>query len=217
MTKLSHINLNAFHIYHEKKYSYFGNNSFDCNFFQTRTSSSLKVSLDGLPGSTAPFKNFDPFGLASIGSEETFAWFQAAELKNGRCAMLATVGYLIQGAGLHFPGMLSHDISFASLSNLKPLEQWEAVPDAGKAQIIALIFLAEMVTEARKPHYTKGGELPTIVFPPIDFSKVDPATLKKKRDSELNNGRLAMIGIMSFLAAANVPGSVPALVGNAAF
>jgi hypothetical protein len=74
-----------------------------------------------------------------------------------------------------------------------------------------------MVTEARKPHYTKGGELPTIVFPPLDFSKVDPATLKKKRDSELNNGRLAMIGIMSFLAAANIPGSVPALVGNPAF
>jgi len=43
------------------------------------------------------------------------------------------------------------------------------------------------------------------------------ATLKKKQDAELNNGRLAMIAIMSFFAAVSIPGSVPALVGNAAF
>ena len=170
-----------------------------------------------MPGSSAPIKNFDPIGLANLGSEETFAWFRAAELKNGRAAMLATVGYLVQGAGIHFPGNLSHDISFESLSTLKPLEQWAAVPDAGKAQILATIFIAEMVTEAKKPHYTKGGDLPTIVFPPIDFSGVNAETLKKKRTSELNNGRLAMIAIMSFFAAANIPGSVPALVGNPAF
>jgi hypothetical protein len=41
--------------------------------------------------------------------------------------------------------------------------------------------------------------------------------MKVKRDRELNNGRLAMIAIMSFVAAANVEGSVPALVGNPMF
>ena len=59
----------------------------------------------------------------------------------------------------------------------------------------------------------KGGAYPTIVFPPIDFSSVSPETLKLKQDRELNNGRLAMIAIMSFVAANNVPGSVPALDG----
>ena len=63
----------------------------------------------------------------------------------------------------------------------------------------------------------KGGDLPTIVFPPIDFSGVDAATLATKRNRELNNGRLAMIAVMSFIAAVNVPGSVPALIGNPAF
>jgi hypothetical protein len=87
----------------------------------------------------------------------------------------------------------------------------------GKQQIIGLIFLAELISEANGTHYTKGGDFPTIIFPPIDFSTVDAATLKKKRDSELNNGRLAMIAIMSFVAAANVPGSVPALAGNPMF
>jgi hypothetical protein len=46
---------------------------------------------------------------------------------------------------------------------------------------------------------------------------MDEATLKKKQDAELNNGRLAMIAIMSFCAAANIPGSVPLLVGNPMF
>jgi len=87
----------------------------------------------------------------------------------------------------------------------------------GKQQIIGLIFLAEIISESQEKHYLKGGELPTIIFPPVDFSKVDADTLKVKRDRELNNGRLAMIAIMSFVAAANVPGSVPALAGSPMF
>lgn len=174
-------------------------------------------ALDGIPGSTAPIKDFDPLNLATIGTPETLNWFRAAELKNGRCAMVATVGYLVQGAGIHFPGMLSKDISFESLSGLKPLDQWDAVPAAGKAQILLTIFIAEFVTELKKPHYMKGGTMPTMVFPPIDFSGVDTKTLLRRQDSELNNGRLAMIGIMSFFAAATIPGSVPALADNPAF
>lgn len=170
-----------------------------------------------MPGSTKPIPQFDPLNLATIGTPETLNWFRAAELKNGRCAMVAVTGYIVQGAGIHFPGMLSKDISFESLSSLKPLEQWAAVPDAGKAQILATIFIAEFLSEQKKPHYMMGGPLPTMVFPPLDFSGVDPETLKRKQDSELNNGRLAMIAIMSFFAAATIPGSVPALIGNPAF
>jgi len=174
-------------------------------------------AVSDMPGATAPWKGFDPLGLATLGSDETLAWFRAAELKHGRVAMLATTGYIVQGAGIHFPGMLSSDVSFESLSALKPLDAWSAVPDEGKAQIYFTIFLAEVISESTGTHYTKGGDLPTIVFPPIDFSGVDAATLKTKQDRELNNGRLAMIAIMSFCAAANIPGSVPALVGNPAF
>ena len=84
-----------------------------------------------MPGATAPWKGFDPLGLANLGSDSTFAWFRAAELKHARVAMLATTGYLVQGAGIHFPGMLSHDVSFESLSAMKPLDAWCAVPEAG--------------------------------------------------------------------------------------
>jgi len=184
---------------------------------QSKASTSLNADLSSMPGATAPVGPFDPMNLAESGSDETLAWFRAAELKHSRAAMLATTGYLVQGAGIHFPGMLSSDVSFESLSSMKPLDQWDAVPDAGKAQILGTIFIAELISESKPVHYTKGGSLPTIVFPPIDFSKVDAATLKKKQDAELNNGRLAMIAVMSFFAANSIPGSVPALVGNAAF
>eukprot|EP00525_Craspedostauros_australis_P009639 CAMPEP_0198110890 /NCGR_PEP_ID=MMETSP1442-20131203/2878_1 /TAXON_ID= /ORGANISM="Craspedostauros australis, Strain CCMP3328" /LENGTH=204 /DNA_ID=CAMNT_0043767117 /DNA_START=59 /DNA_END=673 /DNA_ORIENTATION=+ len=184
---------------------------------QQASSTQLAGSLDEMAGNTAPIKAFDPLSLATVGSDETLAWFRAAELKNARVAMLATTGYIVQAAGFHFPGMLSKDVSFESLSGMKPFDAWDAVPDGGKQQIIGLIFLAEIISESSGTHYTKGGDTPTIIFPPIDFSKVDDATLAVKRSRELNNGRLAMIAIMSFVAAANVPGSVPALTGSPMF
>jgi hypothetical protein len=82
-------------------------------------------------------KNFDPLKLAEVGSDATFTWFQAAELKHSRAAMLATTGFLVQAAGIHFPGMLSKDISFESLSSMNPVDQWAAVPIAGKLILVA--------------------------------------------------------------------------------
>jgi len=97
-----------------------------------KSSTALSMALDDMAGSTMPLKTFDPLGLATLGSEETLAWFRAAELKHSRVAMLATTGYLVQAAGIHFPGMLSKDVSFESLSTMKPFDAWDAVPEAGK-------------------------------------------------------------------------------------
>ena len=168
-------------------------------------------------GSTKPVKNFDPLNLANVGSEETLAWFRAAELKHGRVAMLAFTGYVVQSQGFHFPGMLSDSVSFESLSAMKPFAAWDAVPDAGKAQILFTCFVAELASESQGTHYMKGGKTPEVVFPKFDFTGVDAEVLKTKQNRELNNGRLAMIGIMGFIAANNVPGSVPALAGMEAF
>jgi len=175
------------------------------------------TNLEIIGGATAPAKNFDPLRISQLGDDSTLAWFRAAELKHSRVAMLATTGYLVQAAGFHFPGMLSADVSFETLSAMNPFDAWEAVPDAGKAQIIGTIFVAELTTESKAVHYTKGGPLPEIVFPKFDFSNIDSDVLEKKRCRELNNGRLAMIAIMSFIAANNIEGSVPLLAGNAAF
>jgi len=187
-----------------------------------KSSTARYALIDDLPGATLPFPKFDPFELSDLGSESTLRWFRAAELKHSRVAMLATTGYIVQASGIHFPGMLSNaeGVSFESLSAMKPLDAWAAVPEGGRNQILFTIFFAEMVGEISQEggaHYTKGGDLPTIIFPPVDFSGVKPDNLFKKQNAELNNGRLAMIAIMSFCAAANIPGSVPLLAGSPMF
>merc|ERR1712238_552899 len=127
---------------------------------QTRPATTLQAKLDEMPGATRPFPAYDPLNLATLGPESTLAWFRAAELKHSRVAMLATTGYIVQAAGFHFPGMLSSDVFFERLSTMKPLDAWAAVPEGGKSQIIA---------ECTGTHYTKGGDYPEIIFPPIDF------------------------------------------------
>jgi len=99
---------------------------------QKAISSTAINALSDMPGATMPWKGFDPLGLATLGSESTLAWFRASELKHSRVAMVATTGYLVQAAGCHFPGMLSHDVSFESLSTMKPFDAWTAVPSEGE-------------------------------------------------------------------------------------
>ena len=89
---------------------------------QSSSNTAVHAVLDDMPGSSLPLPKFDPLNLANLGSDETLAWFRAAELKHSRCAMAATTGYLINAAGFHFPGMLSHDISFESLAAMKPID-----------------------------------------------------------------------------------------------
>merc|ERR1719373_882080 len=117
----------------------------------------VRASLDDIGGATAPLKNWDPLKLQDVGGEETLRWFRAAELKHSRVAMVATVGYLVNAAGMHFPGNLSKDLSFETLAAMRPIDAWAAVPDAGKAQILFVCLIAEIISESKPVHYMKGG------------------------------------------------------------
>ena len=59
----------------------------------------------------------------------------------------------------------------------------------------------------------KGIWTPKIKFwDPLGFmGALSPEQKAKKRKAELKNGRLAMIGMISFLVGHNLPGAVPAL------
>ena len=181
-----------------------------------------KDLLEGMPGQTLPLGRFDPLNIASPEncSPETINWFRAAELKHGRVAMLSCVGYLTQAAGLQFPFIASaligrpfaeQQIDMESFAQLNPFKQWEYVPTSEKLLVIGLIGITETLTELKKPHYMMSGKMPQIVYPEFDFSEVKAITLFTKQNRELNNGRLAMIGIMSFIADYYIPGSVPPL------
>jgi len=191
---------------------------------------------------------WDPLGLVTptmpgmsswmgdYGDAGAVGFLRHAEIKHGRIAMAAVVGYIVQSNGIHFPwatsfsGMTYADIAAAG----SPPAQWDAVPTAAKWQIFMMIGLLEFWGEyATDAHYMKGGkpgEYPSfdslrqdIKHPPLDL--FDPFGFTKKMSderkekallAEVNNGRLAMLGIMGFVSAASVEGSVPALAGKIA-
>jgi len=182
--------------------------------------STVQMSVADMEG-TGPEtggKVFDPYGFSKIASDETLAWFRACELKHSRVAMAAATGWAyVASGGPLFPGYLSIEqgVTFESLGR-NGYAAWDAVPEAGKFQILGIIGLLELFGEASvKPHYTQPGGTPgkiPLLWDPLGFSnKLSPEQLARKRTAELKNGRLAMIGVMSFVSAHYIPDSVPLL------
>uniref|UniRef100_A0A7S2D248 Uncharacterized protein n=1 Tax=Haptolina brevifila TaxID=156173 RepID=A0A7S2D248_9EUKA len=179
-------------------------------------------TMEGVGPETAN-KVFDPIGFATMGSPATLKFFRAAEIKHGRVAMAAMVGFLFHINHIHFSGMLSptFGVSFEALSNMGPFEAWNAIPLLGQIQIIWTIAGLEHASESLNPagHYTTTGTPGDLKFlknfwdTPGFTKKLTAEQLAEKRVSELKNGRLAMIGIASVIAATSVPGSVPLLSG----
>ena len=112
------------------------------------------------PDTTEFGKIWDPLGLAEGGSDETIAWYRHSEIKHGRVAMAAFVGWWTVGAGVRFPGELAHGLDFASIPS-HGLEAWDAVPGWGKAQMLLFAGLIELHDEIffsrRGTHYMRGG------------------------------------------------------------
>merc|ERR1719398_661096 len=164
--------------------------------------------------------------------EKVIGWFRHAELKHGRVAMAAFLGFTAQCTPL-----VSGEHNIAPyrgyVAGCTPQEQWDNIPLYGKLQILVLIGMLESYGEgAGSPegyvHYTKGGK--PGYYPPIkgkagpggqvNLDLWDPFKLVANRSAEQNarglkveilNGRLAMIGLFSLLAESAVPGSVPPL------
>jgi hypothetical protein len=144
--------------------------------------------------------------------------------------MAAFVGYCVQ-SNFVFPWSLTLDGMQHPGTSLSPPEQWDALPFASKVQIILFIGFLEWFSELYgmgEPHYTKGGkpgkfpELKGNVPHPVPLNLYDPFGFSKNRSeeakarglvAEINNGRLAMLGIFGFLCEQTIPGSVPVLSG----
>eukprot|EP00629_Pelagomonadales_sp_RCC1024_P009681 CAMPEP_0119272750 /NCGR_PEP_ID=MMETSP1329-20130426/9023_1 /TAXON_ID=114041 /ORGANISM="Genus nov. species nov., Strain RCC1024" /LENGTH=206 /DNA_ID=CAMNT_0007272849 /DNA_START=111 /DNA_END=731 /DNA_ORIENTATION=- len=156
---------------------------------------------------------FDPAGFSEIASPTTMKWFRAAELKHGRVAMLACLGWVTQcTGGLGGKYLVDYPLEAGKGPlSVHPLEanmQFISVGQSSAyAQFILLCGAIELVTESTiKPHYmSPGGNGYLDLF---GYSK-SGEDLTRLQDQELKNGRLAMIGIASFVSAVLVPGSVP--------
>jgi len=198
-----------------------------------------KADLEAMAKDLNPIVGFyDPLALSDAdfwgqGNEATVGFLRHSEIKHGRVAMAAFVGYIVQ-SNFHFPWAQTLAGAAHPSTDLSPEAQWDAVPMGAKWQIFAVISMLELWDECgggSMDHYMKGrqpGKYPTFqlfrdnvhfvldLFDPFGFSKNMSAETKEKRlKAEINNGRLAMLGIFGFLCADTIPGSVPALSGIA--
>lgn len=204
-----------------------------------RTSVAQNAAIDDLKSiaekSNPVLKFYDPLELSSTtiwgnSNDDTIAFLRHSEIKHGRVAMAAFVGYIVQSNGIHWPFPIDFAGNPYPYAAGSPPEQWDALSDAAKWQIILFIGFLEWFSEAAGTHYMRGGvpgaypkfsdhkliphPVPFNLYDPFGFSSGKSAEAKEKGlIKELNNGRLAMIGILGFISEQRVEGSVPLLKG----
>ena len=119
-------------------------------------------------------------------------------------------------------------------SETNPPALWDAVSEDAKWQIFGLIGFLEFWSELSiggHKHYMKGGKpgdfpdfisgpggiphpVPLNYYDPLKLGKnMSEETKEKRLLAEINNGRLAQLGIFGFLCEQTIPGSVPVLSG----
>lgn len=150
-------------------------------------------------GAQMPLGYWDPLGICKDGDKENFDRLRYVELKHGRVAMLAVVGYLVTYAGVRFPG--AEDIPAG----------WAALPALPASVWVQLAFTWG-VMEAFNRDASDVHEVAVSEFKGdfrnefLDFgwdSQTD-AWKERKRAIELNQGRAAQMGIFALMVHDNL-------------
>jgi len=190
--------------------------------------------LKSTAGKLNPVVGFwDPLNLAAgefwgDSNEATIGFLREAEIKHGRIAMAGFVGYIVHANDIRFPWKPFNEAP----SGVAPQALWDSIPEIAKWQIILTIGFFEywrenayVLEQEGQKHYMRAGKpgyfptfaqlphpVPLNLYDPLGFAKNDsPEKKARQLLVEINNGRLAMIGLMGFLAESQTPGSVPAL------
>lgn len=196
-----------------------------------------KAGLETLAKELNPLIGYwDPLNLASAefwgdSEEATIGFLREAEIKHGRVAMAGFVGYIVHANDIRFPW---DKVANSVPTGVSPQALWDSIPEAAKWQIILVVGFLEfwrenayVLSSDGESHYMRGGKpgyfptfkelphpVPFNLFDPFKFSaKASPEKKAKSLLAEINNGRLAMLGLMGFLAEGQTPGAVPALSG----
>jgi len=168
----------------------------------TRSSApAMQAAFDmrAMPGITGPLGFFDPLGFCTGASEGKIKFYREAEIKHGRVAMLASVGFVV---GESFHPMWGGNIDVPSYI------AWQETPLQDATPVVVFIFLIHELLSVFTFNSPFGGELWTIRsdyangdldWDPLGLKPSSPSELKEMQTKEINNGRLAMIGIIGMI------------------
>jgi len=161
-------------------------------------------------GVQPPVGFWDPLGLSTSGNQSDYKRRREVELKHGRVAMFATIGYILPEYW-RFPGYLSKflDIKFADVPN--GLSAISKVPSLGWLQIVGFAGIVELNVYNEEVNGEPGnygsGFLGLRSVGVMNSGIADPEIRKKKLNAELANGRLAMMAIIGMFFQDGLTGS----------
>jgi hypothetical protein len=167
-------------------------------------------------GIVAPLGFWDPLGVSANIGEGKLLFYREVELKHGRVAMLAALGFVV---GEQFHPLFGGNIDVPSYIAFQetPLEKfWYIVSIA-----IAIPEVIFSIPTFQKPTDESGlykdqdtwnmktgtGRIPgDLGWDPLGLKPKDPAALLEMQNKEILNGRLAMISIAGMVAQELVTG-----------
>ena len=173
-----------------------------------------KAFAQTMPGVSSPFGFFDPLNLCPEAKEEVLM-FREAELNHGRVSMMAALGYVVQEAFHPIFG----DVSGPVIRQLDQVLTTSNGQGVGSVLLMA-IFFSEIYRartgwvepEIEYRTLREGYEPGSLGFDPMGLMPTTDAELFAMKTKELNNGRLAMIGVAGMTAQEIV--SNTAIIGN---
>jgi len=151
--------------------------------------------MSDLPGVTSPLGFFDPVGFSADASEGKCRFYREVEVKHGRVAMLASLGFLV---GEQFHPLFGGSIDVPSYIAFQetPLQAfWPAVVLLIAIPEVFSVFTFNSPFGGELWSIRSDYELGNIGFDPLGLKPTDAEELAAMQTKELNNGRLAMIGI----------------------
>jgi len=178
----------------------------------TSITSSHAVSVETLPGVTAPLGFFDPLGFTARADERLLQRYREAEVTHGRVAMLASVGFLVgekvEGSSFLFDA----SVRGPAITHLTQ------VPTPFWTVLVIFITNAELYRARRgfveplnvpidQPGLLRDDYIPgDLAFDPLGLAPKEPGGFYDMQTKELQNGRLAMIAAAGFMAQELVDG-----------
>mmetsp|Transcript_92451 Transcript_92451/g.266956 ORF Transcript_92451/g.266956 Transcript_92451/m.266956 type:complete len:216 (+) Transcript_92451:257-904(+) len=170
----------------------------------TKTTSSRKQMSDRpifappevLDGSLPGDYKFDPFNFAK--NEQDLKLYREAEVRHGRLAMLAAIGWPLAelfnkdiASEFHLPALISNN-------DLNPAVLNGNIGNVNPLFFVAALTLGAVVESQTLFRNYEPRMIGDVGFDPLNAYPKEPELQKKIAAAEIDNGRLAMLAVTSY-------------------